>query len=162
MNKEPKHRFGPLRFFETVFKIAPREFALVQIFFLYMTSLGIFYTIGATSGDTMLLSKYSSPEVRKLLPWVYIGIATASVVITWLYDLIQGRLSRMMLLVVSQVFLGATVFVFSYFIGQYPEEKWIYYTLVVWLEATTAPATMTTASIVVRTKISSSKEGEMM
>ena len=121
------------RLFKTVFAIEKGEFFLVQGFLLYFTTIGIFYTFGATSGDTLLLSRFGA-EAKKLLPWVYVGIAVSSIMITWIYDVIQTRIPRVRLLIITYSVLAASVLVLRIVLGRV-DHPLVYFGLVVWLEA---------------------------
>ena len=123
------------RLFETAFHIKPGEFGLVQLFLLHFTTIGIFYTIGATAGDTMFLSRFSPERVKALLPWIYIGVAVTSTLLTWLYDFVQGRVSRLKLLVGTHIILGISIFVFRYLISTYQDFTWLYFIFVIWIES---------------------------
>jgi ATP/ADP translocase/HEAT repeat protein len=123
------------RLFEAAFNIRPNEFGLVQLFFLHFTTIGVFYTIGATAADTMFLSRFSPDKVKALLPWVYIGTAATSTLLTWFYDFVQGRVSRLKLLMGTHIFLGVSVVLFRYLIIRYEQFTWLYFLLVIWLES---------------------------
>ncbi len=123
------------RLFEAAFHIGSGEFGLVQLFFLQFTTIGLFYTIGATAADTMFLSRFSPEGVKTLLPWVYVGTAVISTLLTWFYDFIQGRVPRLKLLVGTHIVLGISVFAFRYLISIYESFTWLYFIFVIWLES---------------------------
>ena len=64
----------------------------------------------------MLLSRFGASKIRESLPWVYIGTAATAILITWLYDVVQGRLSRLRLLIGTHLLIGLSMVVFRYLI----------------------------------------------
>src|SRR5258708_1208903 len=83
-----------LGLFDRLFGIQPREFLPVQEFFLFLPTTSIFYTMGATVGDTLFLSRFGSKEAERLLPWVYIGTGLLTIVLTWFYEHVAEKLPR--------------------------------------------------------------------
>ena len=133
LNEKENHKTLSFKnLFHSAFSIQPQEFGLVQSFFLYYTTIGMFYTLGAASGDTMLLSRFGE-NARNLLPWVYIGIALSSMVITSIYDFVQGKIPRRVLLTVLPLILSGSVLGLRLLLG-FINNNWIYFCLVVWLE----------------------------
>lgn len=128
------------KIFTRVFKIKTEEFSLVQSLFLFFTTIGIFFTLGAAAGDTLLLSQFGE-ESEKLLPFVYIGVAFSSIFVTWIYDRCQGKVSRIVLLVVTFSILSLSI-LFSRFLFYFISSKWLYYFLVIWLETCSLTAIM--------------------
>jgi len=120
------------RWLEQVFHIRTKEFALVEAFFLFFIGIGMFYTVGATVGDTLFLSNLTHDRVPRMLPWVYAGIAAVSLLATLLFDLIQNHVSRLAAIVGTQVVLAASVLVFRLLVVI--DRPAIYFALVVWME----------------------------
>lgn len=122
-----------LRLFENLFDIKPREFFRVQTFLLFLTTTSIFYTMGAAVGDTLFLSRFGSHEAERLLPWVYVGTGLLTVALTWLYEHAAERFPRERFVVGVNLALAASLLVFRWAIRS--EHLWLYYVLVMWLEA---------------------------
>ena len=122
--------------FERWFKIYPREFGLVQSFFLYYTCVGMFYTLAVTAGDSLFLTNMDPGRVEGLLAWVYVGVAVSSVFIIWVYEMISDLVSRKRLLLGIQVFQMGIILAFRLGLAglfRQPGE-WFYFFLVIWLE----------------------------
>lgn len=128
-------RAGPIRWLSAFLKIDPPEFWTVQVFFLFLTTIGMFYTIGGTAADTMLLSRLSNRELQRNLPLVYIGTAVVSVFMTWIYSRIQERVERRLLLPAVQLAMAGSVLLLRFLIGQWPGGSSIYFLTVIWLES---------------------------
>ncbi len=118
---------------EHAFGIKPKEFALVQSFFLFFVGIGMFYTVGATVGDTLFLSSLPPDQVPTTLPFVYIGIAVTGFLSILVYDFASHRVSRFAAIVGTQLVMALSVAGFRFVIGL--DADWIYFALVVWLEA---------------------------
>ena len=120
------------RWLEQSFGIRAGEFALVQAFFLFFVGIGMYYTVGATVGDTLFLSSLPQEEIPKVLPWIYIGIAVVGLLVTLLYDYIQRRYSRLTVIVGTQVVMAVSVLLFRLVI--HLNLPAIYFALSVWME----------------------------
>ncbi|MBI5211373.1 MAG: MFS transporter [Elusimicrobia bacterium] len=121
------------RVFEDVFHIRPDEFKLVQGFFLYFFLIGMGYTAGATAGETLFLARLGSEAAERLLPWVYMGVAVATVAITLLYDRLERRCSRIRLIVGAQAGLALSLLAFR--AAVLTGHTAAYFGLAVWVEA---------------------------
>jgi len=121
------------RFFEAAFRIRPEEFALVQAFFAYFVTIGMFYSFEATVGETLFLSRLGASESQRLLPWIFIGVAAATVGVTLVYDRLEKAFSRIKLLAGSQALLALSVLAFRWAVAG--GGKAVYFALMVWLEA---------------------------
>jgi CRP-like cAMP-binding protein/ATP/ADP translocase/HEAT repeat protein len=117
---------------EQAFDVRPEERRLVLLFFAFFAGVGMFYTVGATVGDTLFLSNLPAPEVPRLLPWVYVGIAVANVASTLAFDAIQSRASRTNSIVGVQIALAVSVLLARQLVEA--ESGVIYFALVIWLE----------------------------
>src|SRR5438552_424479 len=117
---------------ERLFHVRPEERRIVLLFFAFFVGVGMFYTVGATVGDTLFLSHLPPAEVPRMLPLVYLGIAAANVLSTLAFDAVQARVSRTNSIVGLQIVLGASVLVARPAIeaGFGP----MYLGLVIWLE----------------------------
>ncbi len=122
--------------FERLFKIRPEEFRLTQAFFCYYTCIGMLYTLGATVGDSLFLSHVSPARVDGLLAWVYVGIAVATVGATWIFNVVQDRLRRIVLILSTQLMLAGTVMAFRLVLAGWGPGSpwWLYFGLIIWLE----------------------------
>jgi len=118
--------------FEAAFHIRPDEFGRVQIFFLFFASIGMFYTIGTTVGDTLFLSRFGPSAAEYLLPWLFIGITVATVAVSWIYGVVESRFSRIRLIVATQVLLALSLVIARQAIRA--DIRWLYFVLAVWLE----------------------------
>lgn len=107
--------------------------ALFQLFFLYFTSIGMFYTVGATVGDTLFLSSLSPERVPSVLPWVYVSVGVANVLSALLLDAAQARISRLRVVAGTQLVLAFSVVGFRQLIDL--DIGALYLGLVVWIEA---------------------------
>jgi CRP-like cAMP-binding protein/ATP/ADP translocase len=121
------------RFLEQAFGIRREEVALVQAFFLFFVGIGMFYTVGVTVGDTLFLSHLPADQVAKTLPFVYVGIAVAGFFLILVYDAVQQHVSRLWAIVGTQLILAVTMLVFRFAVDF--ESQWLYFSLIVWLEA---------------------------
>lgn len=122
--------------FERLFKIRPEEFRLTQAFFCYYTCIGMLYTLGATVGDSLFLTHVAPARVDGLLAWVYVGIAVATVGAAWIFNVVQDRLRRIVLIVSTQLLLALTVIAFRLVLAGWGAGTpwWIYFGLIIWLE----------------------------
>jgi AAA family ATP:ADP antiporter len=118
--------------FEALFQIRPDEFWRVQIFFLFFASIGMFYTIGTTVGDTLFLSRFGAAAAEHLLPWLFIGITIASVAVSWLYSVAEPRFPRVRLIVVTQLVMALSLVIARQVLRA--DIQWLYFGLAVWLE----------------------------
>ncbi len=121
-----------MKWLERAFSIKTRELPLVKAFFMFFCGIGMFYTVGATVGDTLFLASLSPEQVPTMLPWVYVGIAVGSFLVTMLYDAVQHRISRPAAIIGTQVFLAVTVLCFRLAIEL--GASWLYFGLAVWME----------------------------
>ncbi len=123
------------RLFERLFQIRPSEFLRVQVFFVHYTCIGMLYTFGATAGDSLFLSNVPREQVDALLAWVYVGIAIATVAAAWIFDRLQDRVPRALLIAGTQGALAATVVLFRIALPETgAASPWLYYGLIIWLE----------------------------
>src|SRR4051794_5970269 len=99
------------KLFERAFQIEPGERRIVLAFFAFFVGVGMFYTLGATVGDTLFLSNLPAGNVPRMLPWVYAGVAVANVASTLLFGAVQARVSRMASIVGTQVALALSLLV---------------------------------------------------
>jgi len=134
-NYNKKKQYPVRRLFNNLFNISQDEFPLVLLFFFYFTTIGLFYTIGVSAGEAMLLSRFNAIKIENLLPWLYIGIASVSVLIIWFYDILQNRIDRLKLIIVIHILMGVSVLFFRYLVNIYHQWSWLYYILVIWLES---------------------------
>ena len=95
--------------FEIAFRIRPDEFALVQAFLLYYLCIGAFYTLALSIGESLFLANVDPERVENLFAFAYIGIAVATPLATWGYNLLQGRFQRIALLLGTQIALAASL-----------------------------------------------------
>ncbi|MBI5883874.1 MAG: cyclic nucleotide-binding domain-containing protein [Elusimicrobia bacterium] len=124
---------GVIRLFESLFGIRPEEFRLVQSFFLYFFLIGMDYTAGSTAGETLFLARLGPEAAERLLPWVYVGVAVATVGITVLYDRLEGKVRRIRMLMGSQVCLALSLLAFRAAVAT--GHTAAYFGLAVWVEA---------------------------
>ena len=110
-----------------------KGFALFQLFFVYFTGVGMFYTVGATVGDTLFLSNLPAEQVPSVLPWVYISVGVANVLSALLLDAVQARLSRLWSVAGTPLVLALAVLGFRLLIDL--DIGALYLALVVWIEA---------------------------
>ena len=110
-----------------------KGFSLFQLFFVYFTSIGMFYTVGATVGDTLFLSHLPPERVPSLLPWVYVSVGVTNVLAALLLDAVQARLSRLWVVAGTPLVLALSVLGFWQLSGL--EISALYLALVVWIEA---------------------------
>jgi len=120
------------RWLEMKFRIKPGQFALVQAFFLFFTGIGMFYTVGVTVGDSLFLSSMPHDKVPGVLPWVYVGIAVMSFIVTLIYDRVQNAFSRLAVITGTQIVLALSVIAFRLLIDL--QITWLYFGLSVWME----------------------------
>jgi AAA family ATP:ADP antiporter len=118
--------------FEAAFHVRPDEFGRVQIFFLFFASIGMFYTIGTTVGDTLFLSRFGPSAAEHLLPWLFIGITIATVAVSWIYSVVEPRIPRIRLIVATQLLLALSLVIARQAIRA--DIRWLYFALAVWLE----------------------------
>lgn len=117
--------------FEFLFKIQKTEFWKVQIFFVFLIFFGAYWTFAATIGDTLFLSSFGD-DSRKMIPWVYIGIAIVTVLVSLLTDKLQNTFSKLKLICSVEIILALSVLIFRYAIKF--ENGFVFYALVIWLE----------------------------
>lgn len=120
--------------FERWFGVRREERRLVLAFFAQYTCIGMLYTFGATAGDSLFLSQVAAERVDMLLAWVYVGIALATGVTTWVFDRLQGRLPRAAMIVGTPLLLAASVLLFRVILPGATSGGWLYFGLIVWLE----------------------------
>jgi len=120
------------QFFFRFFKIRPEEFVLVQLLFLFFTTIGMLFTLGAASGDALLLSRFGK-DSEKMLPFVYLGIAFSSLFMTFFYDRIQSRFKRKPLLMGVFLLLSLSILLLRLSFCLV-DSDFLYVFLVVWLE----------------------------
>lgn len=118
--------------FEAAFQIRPDEFWRVQIFFAFFASIGMFYTIGTTVGDTLFLSRFGASAAERLLPWLFIGITIATIAVSWIYNAVEPRFPRIKLLLGTQLGLAVSLLIFRQALRG--GIRWLYFGLAVWLE----------------------------
>jgi CRP-like cAMP-binding protein/HEAT repeat protein len=117
---------------ERVFQVRPEERRIVLLFFAFFVGVGMFYTVGATVGDTLFLSNLTPPEVPRMLPLLYLGIAVANVLSALAFDAAQARLSRTNSIIGTQLVLAAGVLLARQLIEAHARP--VYFALVIWLE----------------------------
>lgn len=93
-------------FFDLVFHIRPHEHKLVQPFFFYFLIFGAVYAISNTVGDALFLARLGPQRAQELLPWAFLGIVAASLLTSYFYDFIQGKLERVRLVVGAHLSLA--------------------------------------------------------
>jgi len=120
------------KIFEAAFQIRPHEFGRVQTFFLFFASIGMFYTIGTTVGDTLFLSRFGPSAAEHLLPWLFIGITIATVAVSWIYGVVEPRFPRIRLIIATQFLLALSLVIARQVIRA--DIRWLYFGLAVWLE----------------------------
>jgi ATP:ADP antiporter, AAA family len=120
------------RWLERTCDIRAGELRLVAWFFLYFAGIGMFYTVGATVGDTLFLSSLPKGQVPAMLPWVYAGVAVTSFLAAMAYDALHQRISRQGVIVGTQVFLALSVLAFRLVVDR--GGSFVYLALCVWLE----------------------------
>lgn len=120
-----------LKLFEFLFKIHKAEFWKVQIFFVFLIFFGAYWTFAATIGDTLFLSSFGD-DSRKMIPWVYIGIAIVTVLVSLIADKLQNTFSKLKLICSVEMILALSVLIFRYAIKI--ENGFVFYALVIWLE----------------------------
>ncbi len=118
--------------FEAAFQIRPDEFWRVQTFFLFFASIGMFYTIGTTVGDTLFLSRFGAPAAEHLLPWLFIGITLATLAVSSIYGVVEPRFPRIALIVGTQFLLALSLVIARQVVRI--NARWLYFGLAVWLE----------------------------
>ena len=81
-------------------------------FFLYYALIGAYWCIGATVGDTILLSWLYEQQLSlpRILPWVYISIAVMSSVTMFLFDRLQNYFDSVKLTLLSQLLISGSMF----------------------------------------------------
>ena len=120
------------KIFEAAFQIRDDEFWRVQIFFVFFASIGMFYTIGTTVGDTLFLSRLGASSAERLLPWLFIGITIATVAVSWAYHAVERRVPRITLIVSTQLVLAVSLLIARQALRA--DLQWLYFGLAVWLE----------------------------
>lgn len=121
-------------FFEKFFDIRASEFKLVQLAFIYLTTLSLFYIVGSTVGTTLFLSHIGAQAIQKLLPLMYISIAITTILVTWCYDKLSARIARRKLIISTTLFFAITILLFRQVIYFTGGNSALYFTLMVWLE----------------------------
>jgi CRP-like cAMP-binding protein/HEAT repeat protein len=118
---------------EQAFQIRPEERRIVLLFFAFFAGVGMFYTVGATVGDTLFLSNLPVGEVPRKLPLVYIGVAVANVLSTLAFGAVQSRVSRTASIIGTQVVLALSLLLARKLVENGSSS--LYFGLVIWLEA---------------------------
>lgn len=118
--------------FEALFNIRAHEFGIVQLSFVYLTVISVFYTLSATVGDTLFLSSFGVEGSTKFLPWTYIATAVATVLAMIIYDLLQAKFNKTRLIVVTELILASSIFLFYKLISL--DYLWCFFLLAIWLE----------------------------
>jgi len=117
---------------QQAFDIKPGEHALVGRFFLLFVGVGMFYTVGATVGDTLLLASLPAERVPRILPWVYVGIAAGNIASTLAFDFVQARASRRAAIIGTQVAIALSVVATRPLVES--SGSGAYFALAIWLE----------------------------
>jgi ATP/ADP translocase len=120
------------RLWDFVFRVRPDEFARVQALLGFLTTVTIFWTIGSTVGDTLFLSHLGVEGALTYLPWLFVGTAFATVLVTVLYDALQSLVPRTTLLLALFLALAVSIVAFRRFVTAGP--AWMYLALAIWLE----------------------------
>ena len=119
----------------SIFNIRDDEYVTVQLFFLYLTVIGLMNTLGATVGDSLFLAKVGE-EAESLLPWAYIAIAIATAGVTWLISPLLSKDTKVKILIIMNSLLAGSVLVFAYLLNdpEFSENNATYLGLIIWLE----------------------------
>ncbi|MBI2900107.1 MAG: cyclic nucleotide-binding domain-containing protein [Planctomycetes bacterium] len=120
------------RLFEAAFRIRPAEFGRVQAFLLFLTTISVFWTVGFTAGDTLFFSRFEPAEARRLFPFVFVGLALATVAVTWVVDFLQGRISRTRLIVATHLALALTVLLLR--AAASLGNRWVCFAIAIWMD----------------------------
>lgn len=118
-----------------IFDFQPREYRLVFSFLFFIILINLFFTISITVAETLFLSKFNSKTLQELLPWIYIGTAFVTVLITWLYDKIIDKFSRMNVIVFIEIAFAISFLVLRFFVSVPAAHSWVYFVLMLWADA---------------------------
>jgi CRP/FNR family cyclic AMP-dependent transcriptional regulator len=97
--------------------------------------ISMFYTVALSAGETLLLSQYNMRTLQSVLPWIYISTAVATMVITWSYDKIVQGMTRVKLIIYSDLIFAIIIVVFRQLISIPSTNSFIYFALIVFLDA---------------------------
>ena len=122
-------------FLGVVYLSYSKNSAVVLGFFFYYALIGAYWCIGATVGDTILLSWLFEKELSlpSILPWVYISIAVMSSATMFLFDRLQNYFDSVKLTLVSQLLMSLSLFTAYCFLSS--GSLSLRFVLTVWLEA---------------------------
>ncbi|MCK4777250.1 MAG: MFS transporter, partial [Actinomycetia bacterium] len=119
------------RAFNFAFNIKPKEFWIVQLFFFFLLCISFVFTLGITVGDTLFLSSFGSARAGKMLPWVYIGIAVATVLSSYIIGFLREIFSKVKVTVIVSSFFVVSFIVFRVLVGS--GILWVNYFLAIWV-----------------------------
>ncbi len=102
-------------------------------FFLLMLVISLFYTLGSTVGDALFIDRFGDDRLGDILPWYYVGVAVATIAVTWGVDWFLSRRQKLHLFVALETLFAISVFALYWGLLA-SDAEWLYFTLVVWLE----------------------------
>jgi AAA family ATP:ADP antiporter len=115
------------------FDIRVNESHKAVLFFVLMLMISLFYTLGSTVGDALFIAKFGVERLNQILPWSYVGVAIATIVVTWTVDWFLDRGQKLVLFVALEIFFALSVMLLH--VGlMVSDADWLYFLLVVWLE----------------------------
>ncbi|MEO1335472.1 MAG: Npt1/Npt2 family nucleotide transporter, partial [Myxococcota bacterium] len=114
---------------ESAFRIRPGEFRVVALMFVYLLLVVSTFIIGRTVRDTLFLHRVALDR----LPLMYISVAAAVALASWLYSFIADHYRRDRLLIVTLAGFSAITAGFWLAIQTRPG-AWIYFALYICVE----------------------------
>lgn len=121
--------------FNSLFKIEPEKFWLVQLFLIYLIIIAAEYIITSTSSITLFLSRSGQINLHFLLPWIYIGNAICLGIVAFIYRKLLDSFSRIKLITISTMFFAISFLLIRFLLTLPIEHIGIYFFTMLWNEA---------------------------
>ena len=119
--------------FYSYFGIRTQERSKALWFFLLMLAISLFYTLASTIGDALFIDKIGEERIHRMLPWYYVGVAIATITVTWTVDWFLDRRQKLALFVVLELLFALSVLLLRWGL-ELTDEEWLYFVIMVWLE----------------------------
>lgn len=123
------------QFFKKYFFIHPNELYLVQLFFIYLMLVSAFYTFSFSVAETIFLQSFSLHLIEILLPWIYISTAVLTILITFIYDHVFQKFSRIKLLIGTDLVVALGIIILKQFSEVGLVKEWMRFFLLIWVES---------------------------
>lgn len=116
-----------------LFDIRASEASKALWFFLLMLLISTFYTLASTVGDTLFITAVGEERLDDLLPWYYVGVALATISVTWIVDWFLDRSQKVRLFLILETLFALSVLGLRWGL-ELVQEEWFYFAIMVWLE----------------------------